>query len=164
MRLLYHHILDRGIVALNRAYAPKICILDGTYAMNRRGPLEGDPIAAGWLVVADNVVALDAVGCHLMDIVPQSVSHLRLAAQEGLGSTQLEAHVLSQPLPQPLIHAFLQPTLMDRIAIFLYRSYFLSKLVFDSPATSLLYKLIGRTPPGKVKSAHPHTYAYPPGD
>jgi hypothetical protein len=131
-------------------------------AMNRRGPLKAtDP--AGWLL-CDNVVALDAVGCHLMDIVPQSVGHLRLAAQEGLGSTQLAAHALSRPLPQPLIHAFLQPTLMDRIAIFLYRSYFLSKLVFDSPATSLLYKLIGRTPPGTVRSAHPHSHAYPAGD
>jgi len=160
-RLLYHHILDWGIVALNRAYAPKICILDGTYAMDRRGPLEGDPIPAGWLAVADNVVTLDALGCHLMGLSAQEVRHIRFAEDEGLGSSDLEQVNLNQPLPPALIQATIQPDLMDRIAIFLYRSYSLSKLTFDSPLTPILYKIIRRTPPGVTQPFHHASYASP---
>ena len=160
MRLLYHHILDYGIVALNRAYKPSIAILDGTYAMDRRGPLEGDPIPAGWMVVADNVVTLDAVGAHLLGVDPHQVRHIRLAEQEKLGTTDLTQVVFNRELPPPVIHSVIKPSLMDWIAIFLYRSYFLSKLAFDSPLTPLAYKLIGRTPPGKLPaeySLHAHT-------
>lgn len=157
MRLLYHHILDWGIVALNRAYAPRLAVLDGTYAMDRRGPLEGDAIPAGWLAVSDDVVALDALGCHLMDLDPHRVRHLQLAAREGLGTTDLAKVRLNRLLPPPAIHATVQPNLMDWIAIVLYRSRLLSRLVFDSPLTGVLYRLIRRTPPGTFAgSAHAH--------
>lgn len=155
MRLLYHHILDWGIVALNRAYAPKIVVLDGTYAMDRRGPLEGDPIPAGWLAVSNNVVAMDAVGCHLLGVEPRSVRHIHFAELEGLGPADLSQVQFNQPLPPPVINSFIEPSMMDRIAIFLYKHKYLSKIVFDSPLTKLLYKLIGRTPPGAIIRYHP---------
>jgi uncharacterized protein (DUF362 family) len=162
MRLLYHYILDWGIVALNRAYHPQLCILDGTYAMDRRGPLEGDAIPVGWLAASDDVVALDAGGCHLLHIDPFDVRHLRMANSEGLGTADL-AHVrLNRLLPSPAIHATVRPNLMDWIAIVLYRSRTLSKLVFDSPLTDVLYKVIGRTPPGVLAPSTPH--AHPAGD
>lgn len=148
MRLLYHHILDWGIVALNRAYKPRITILDAAYAMDRRGPLEGDAIPVNWLALSDNIVTLDAIGCHLLGLDPAFVRHLRFAEQEGLGSLDLQHVQLNQPLPEPLIQATIQPNLMDWIAIILYRSWLLSKLAFDSPLTPLMYKIIGRTPPG----------------
>lgn len=155
MRLLYHHFLDWGIVALNRAYAPQIIILDGTYAMDRRGPLEGEAIPAGWFAVADNIVALDAVGCHLLGVEARSVRHIRFAEDEGLGTADLSKIQLNQPLPPPLIQSVIEPNLMDRIAIFLYKRKYLSKLVFDSPLTGLLYKGIGRTPPGTLLGYQP---------
>ncbi|HUW13267.1 MAG TPA: DUF362 domain-containing protein [Anaerolineae bacterium] len=161
MRLLYHHILDWGIVALNRAYKPRICILDGTYAMDRRGPLEGDPIPAGWMAVSDDVVALDSLGCHLLDMDPHRVRHVRFAAQEGLGTADLARVQLNRELPPPAIHAVVRPNLMDWIAIVLYRSRTLSRLVFASPLTPVLYRLIRRTPPGISYSST--AYAHPAG-
>ncbi|MGA9347870.1 MAG: DUF362 domain-containing protein [Anaerolineae bacterium] len=148
MRLLYHHILDWGIVALNKAIGPRICILDGTYALDRRGPLEGDPVPVGWLVVSDNVVVLDTIGSHLLDVAPRSVRHVYFAEREGLGTADLQQVRLNRELPPPAIHSVIQPNLMDLIAIFLYRSRTLSKLVFDSPLTPVLYQVIRRTPPG----------------
>lgn len=150
MRLLYHHFLDWGIVALNRAYRPQICILDGTYAMDRRGPLEGDAIPAGWMAATDNVVALDALGCHLLGVDPSSVRHIALADREGLGSLDLAQAQLNRPLPEPVIRSVIEPNLMDRIAIFLYKRKLLSRLVFASPLTPILYSIIRRTPPGNV--------------
>lgn len=154
MRLLYHHILDHGIVALNRAYNPRIAILDGTYAMDRRGPLEGDAIPAGWMVVSDNVVALDAIGAYLLGVNPYDVRHIRLAEQEKLGTADLAKIEFNMKLPEPIIHSVIKPSLMDRMAIFLYRSYLLSKLAFDSPLTPIAYKLMGRTPPGKLPAEY----------
>lgn len=162
MRLLYHHVLERGIVALNRALRPQICVLDGTYALDRRGPLEGDPIPAGWLAVSDNVVTLDAVGCHLLGVDPHSVSHIRYAELEGLGSAYLGWARLNRPLPPPAIEAVIQPNLMDWIAILLYRSRALSRLVFASALTPILYRIIRRTPPGVFRD--PTVYAHSPGD
>lgn len=160
MRLLYHHILDYGIVALNRAYKPRIAILDGTYAMDRRGPLEGDAIPAGWMVVSNNIVALDAIGSHLLGVDPLKVRHIRLAAQEKLGTTDLKQVSLNRELPPPVIQSVIQPALMDWIAIYLYRSYLLSKLAFDSPLTPIAYKLMGRTPPGKLPAEYiPHAHS-----
>ena len=163
MRLLYHHILDWGIVALNRAYAPRICILDGTYAMDRRGPLEGDPIPAGWLAVSDNIVVLDAIGCHLLDVSPRDIRHLRFAEDEGLGTTDLTSIRLNQQLPAPAIHSVIKPSVMDWIAIVLYRSWVLSKLAFDSPLTPVMYKIMRRTPPGVIQPMDQTNHAYPAG-
>ena len=154
MRLLYHHFLDHGIVALNRAYKPRLAILDGTYAMDRRGPLEGDPIPTGWMAVADNVVTLDALGSYLLGVDPRTVRHIRLAEQEKLGTADLKQVTFNRELPPPLIHSVIKPALMDRVAAILYRSYWLSKLAFDSPLTPLAYKLIGRTPPGKLPAEY----------
>lgn len=164
MRLLYHHILDWGIVALNRAYKPKIAILDGTYAMDRRGPLEGEAVPAGWLAITDNVVALDAIGAHLLGVDPRSVRHIRYAEREGLGTTDLDKVHLNRLIPSPVIHSVIEPNGMDKVAIFLYRSRMLSKLFFDSPLTPFLYKLIRRTPPGNLQPYNRTAYAHSAGD
>jgi uncharacterized protein (DUF362 family) len=161
MRLLYHHILDWGIVALNRAYRPQLAVLDGTYALDRRGPLEGDPVPVGWLAVSDDVVTLDAAGCHLLDLDPAGVRHLRLAVGEGLGTADLSQVRLNQPLPPPAIHATIQPSPSDRVAMAVYRSRFLSKLVFASLLTPIAYKIMRRTPPGVFRSSI--AYARPAG-
>jgi uncharacterized protein (DUF362 family) len=163
MRLLYHHILDWGIVALNRAYAPQIIVLDGTYAMDKRGPLEGEAVPAGWFAVSDDIVALDSVGCHLLGVEARSVRHIRFAEQEGLGTADLRQIQSNQPLPPPIIQSVIEPNLMDKIAIFLYKRKNFSKLVFDSPLTGLLYKVIGRTPPGTLLGYQPED-AYSTGD
>lgn len=160
MRLLYHHFLDWGIVALNRAYRPQICILDGTYAMDRRGPLEGDPIPAGWMALADNVVALDALGCHLLGVAPLTVRHIAFGDREKLGSVDLAQARLNRPLPDPVIQSVIEPNAMDRIAIFLYKRKLLSQLVFDSPLTPVLYRIIKRTPPGNIQAYQPASHAY----
>lgn len=161
MRLLYHHILEHGIVALNRAIHPKICVLDGIYALDRRGPLEGNPVPAGWLVVSDNVVALDAVGAHLLGVNARHVHHIRLAEKEGLGTTDLSQMNLNCSLPPPVINSVIRPTVIDLAAILVYKSRALSKLVFDSPLTPVLYRLIRRTPPGTFPSET--VYAHPSG-
>jgi uncharacterized protein (DUF362 family) len=163
MRLLYHHILDWGIVALNRAYNPQIVILDGTYAMDRRGPLEGDPISAGWLAVSDNVVTLDTIGARLLDVTPSEVRHIRFAEQEGLGTTDLSQVNMNRTLPLPVIHSVIKPNFMDRVAILIYRSYLLSKLAFDSPVTPLMYRLMKRVPPGTFKTLRNATVTNPTG-
>ena len=86
------------------------------------------------------------------DVDPLSVRHIRFAEREGLGTTNLKEVQLNRELPPPVIHSVLEPNLMDRIAIFLYRSRMLSWLVFASPLTPWLYRLIRRTPPGTFKA------------
>ena len=157
-RLLFHPILDYGITALNRAYRPRIAILDGTYAMDRRGPLEGDPIPADVMAISDDVVALDAMGTHLLGLPVQRIKHIQMAAYEKLGSIDLKSARINQPLPEPVIKATIRPNLMDWIAIILYRNFLLSKLAFDSPLTPFMYKMMKRIPPGTMPSSPSHVY------
>ena len=152
MRLLYHHILDWGIAALNKAYRPQISILDGTYALDRHGPLKGDAIPTGWMALSDNVVALDAFGCHLLGVEASSVRHILFSAMAGMGTLDLDEIELNQPLPLSFIKSRIEPDIFDLISIYLYRSRLLSKLAFDSPFTKIIYKIINRTPPGMINT------------
>ena len=160
-RLMFHPIMNYGITVLNRAYQPRIAILDGTYALDRRGPLEGDPIPTDVLAISDDVVALDAMGTHLLGLPVQRIRHIQMAAYEKLGNIDLKSARINQPLPEPVIKATIRPNLMDWIAIIIYRDFLLSKLAFNSPFTPFMYRLMNRIPPGTMRSAPPPVYENP---
>ena len=84
MRILSHHVLAPGIVALSQLHPPAITIIDATFGLDRRGPVFGDSVPVGRLVVANNVVAADATGARLLGFDPRAIEHLRLAAETGL--------------------------------------------------------------------------------
>lgn len=152
MRLLYHHELDRGIVALNKARSPDLCIIDATYGLDGRGPLYGNPIPLGKLIISNNVVAADAVGAHLLGFNPRRIRHIRFAAQEGLGPLDPANMLLLSPIPVPSHRFHIRRHLFDVAAIITYKNAYLSRLVYDSFVTPLIYRLLRRSPPGIEES------------
>lgn len=78
-RLRLHPQFDWLIWELNRALSPALVVMDGRCALNRNGPLRGDVVATNWLLVADDALTADVLGCRLLGIDPATIPHLRHA-------------------------------------------------------------------------------------
>ena len=84
MRLLYHPILHKGIVAVNKIHKPSISIIDATYGLNRSGPIIGDPIKLNKIFISNDVTSLDILVCSFMGIPFERIDHIRIAKNEFL--------------------------------------------------------------------------------
>jgi len=64
---------------------PHLTIADAVVAMEGNGPAHGHPLPVGVLLASRDAVALDAVGCGALGILPSAVPMIRLAAAGRLG-------------------------------------------------------------------------------
>ena len=98
----HHYDLDRKIVDVLEAYPPDLVIIDGI-TLGRNGAGCPDPYPLGLLIASRNAVAADAVAAHLLGFDPAKITHLRLAAERGLGPCDLaEIEIIGEdikPLP-----------------------------------------------------------------
>lgn len=79
MRLRRHYIFDDAIVAINRALKPAV-LADGTYFLDRNGPMEGDAVRMDLIIAASDAGAFDRYVSELMGFPWQRVKHLRRVA------------------------------------------------------------------------------------
>jgi len=104
-------LLPQGIVDLNKARPVDFSLIDGIYtAEGGEGPWVSHTFRAlrpGLLVAGSDPVAADAVACHLMGFDPlaadftapfsNSLNHIRLAGNHGLGKYRLSDIAYSGP-------------------------------------------------------------------
>jgi uncharacterized protein (DUF362 family)/Pyruvate/2-oxoacid:ferredoxin oxidoreductase delta subunit len=81
---------SRMIVDLNGLVRSRLVVLDAVKAMQGNGPGSGELVDVGLLIVSDDPVAADAVGCRIMGIDPLSVPQIRIAHESGLGNAHPE--------------------------------------------------------------------------
>jgi len=149
MRLLYHPILDKGIVAINKIIGPKISLIDATYGLDGNGPIFGDPIRLDSLIASDNPVAADSLGSRWMGFAPENVNHIRLAEEEGLGSTSVNKTAMNCAMPEPM-NFKVKLNLIDIAGNLINYSSTVNNLVYDSQLTPLIYKVLGRETPKRI--------------
>ena len=100
------HRLMRVFVTVNQAFPQSLQVIDGIVGTNHG--MSGEPKEAGLVMAGTNPIATDAVGMQVMGFDPQanfgtppffiSENHLLLAAQAGLGTTDLEEiEILGEP-------------------------------------------------------------------
>ena len=82
MRLRRHHLFNDAIVAINRALRPAV-LADGTYFLDRSGPMEGHPIRMNLIIAATDAGVFDRYVSELMGWSWRRVPHLRRAASAG---------------------------------------------------------------------------------
>ncbi|MEW6552716.1 MAG: DUF362 domain-containing protein [Actinomycetota bacterium] len=90
----HNYKLHRKFADIYSVIRPDFTLIEGIYAMNH-----GHDCAEGLvgrcaerldvLIGGDDTLAVDAVGCDIMGIDPREVEHLRLAAEDGLGTIDL---------------------------------------------------------------------------
>jgi uncharacterized protein (DUF362 family) len=153
MRILSHHVLAPGIVAQAMVLRPAITIIDGTFGLDRRGPVYGDAIPLNRLIVSNNVVAADATAARLLGFDPSTIEHIRIASEIGLGPIELPAAQTAGEPIRALAQFHLKPTLMDRGANVTYRWRWLTTFVHASPFAKIIYAVTGRRLPSAVANA-----------
>jgi uncharacterized protein (DUF362 family) len=87
MKFVYHAKgISKVIVDINSVLKPNLVVVDGFVAMEGKGPTDGEPVKMDLIVAGRDAVATDATCARIMDIDPHDVSHIRTAAQKGLGN------------------------------------------------------------------------------
>jgi uncharacterized protein (DUF362 family) len=143
MRLLYHKDLDYKLALINKLLKNKIQIIDGFWALDGHGPMEGTPVAAKKILVANDPVAADSAAAYLMNLDKNRIRHIAIAEQYGLGSTNMGRTVFNKDVKNERLSRFTPYKIkMDYLSILLFRSVTLSKIVLDSPITPLIYTFI----------------------
>jgi len=94
-RLIDHdHRLNEKIADLQYVVQPQFIAIDAIMAGEGR-MLTPAPFELGLIIMGNSQVAFDAVCCRIIGVDPMSVEHIRLAAERGFGSTDLDTIEIS---------------------------------------------------------------------
>jgi uncharacterized protein (DUF362 family) len=89
-RLIDHdHALGRKVADLQYVVQPQLVVIDAIVAGEGR-MLTPIPRNLNLILVGNNQVAIDSIGCHVIGVDPLSVEHIRLAHERGFGPVSLE--------------------------------------------------------------------------
>lgn len=141
-RLRLHPDFAEVILAVNDAVRSRVAVVDGMYGLNGSGPMKGDPVELGWMLVADDIGAGARTCCQLMQIPVERARHLRLAQRRGLipDASQLEVNRdLADFTRVPFV---LHRRVTDYPGLLAFHSRPLSYLGYFSPLAGLLHKLL----------------------
>jgi len=73
--------LEVGIADLHRLIIPNLTVVDGTIAMEGRGPFDGDPVKMDLIIAGENEVLVDAVCSCIMGFDPEKIPSIQLCAK-----------------------------------------------------------------------------------
>ena len=131
---------SRMIVDLNGLVRSRLVVLDAIKAMEGNGPGSGDLVDVGLLIISEDPVAADAVGCRLMGIDPLSVPMIRIAHELGIGNAHPESiDIRGDPLEEHIRQEFKLPPRspsdrVPRIVFRLAKDFVVPKPVIDPDA------------------------------
>ena len=90
---LHYDNLDQNIADIAALFRPDLTIADAYLVVKNNGPRGStDPADLAHphqVVVGDDIVAVDAYCASYLDLKPEDVAHIKLAAQGGLGQMDL---------------------------------------------------------------------------
>lgn len=135
-RILHHHHIHQVLVDVNSAIQPNLVITDGTTCMEGNGPIHGFTKELNIIIASNNIVANDIVVAQLMKLTNMNIKHLDNAIAMDLGPKSIDEIELKGENLNNLNDLYLAPPNPDIVTnamASIYRSKFLTKLVFVSP-------------------------------
>jgi len=97
--------IPESILDIVAAVRPSLVIMDGIVGMEGDGPIMGDPVPSGVVVVARDLVAADVTGARLMGMDPEKVPYL-MEAGRFLGQARSELIAQRGEDPERLARKF----------------------------------------------------------
>ena len=98
-RLIDHNqFLEHKIADLQEVIQPKFIAVDGIVA-GQKMMLTPTPFLLGAIVMGTNSCAVDTVGCHMVRVNPNDLTHLKFASQRGFGPMTLDQIEVSGDYP-----------------------------------------------------------------
>jgi len=89
-RLVDHNLfLEHKIADLQAVIQPKFIAIDAITA-GQKMMLTPTPFSMGAIIMGTNSCAVDTVGCHMVNVDPNDLIHLRYSAQRGFGPMDIE--------------------------------------------------------------------------
>ena len=85
--LPYFKLASKNILKVFSIVKPHVGIVDGLFAVEGRGPLQGTPVFHQLALASPDLVLVDALATALAGVDPEKVYYLRLAREMNLGST-----------------------------------------------------------------------------
>jgi uncharacterized protein (DUF362 family) len=148
-RFRYHPRFDYTVLAINKLLKTRIAIYDGTFFLDRTGPMEGDPVPMNLIIAANDPGAGDLVCCEIMGFHPSLINHLRLAQKVGMMPTNLNEVSLNKSLDQFKTHRFaLQRTLKNYVQLIAFNSDLVVRMIANpvtaKPIRKVFYSIFGR--------------------
>lgn len=77
--------IDNSIVDIALTRTPDLAIVDGIIGMEGDGPLNGSAKPFGALIMGNDLLAVDATCCRLMELNPERIGYLIMGYQKKLG-------------------------------------------------------------------------------
>jgi uncharacterized protein (DUF362 family) len=149
MRLRRHYVFDDAIVAINKALKPAV-LADGTYFLDRNGPMDGDPVRMDLIIAASDAGAFDRYVSELMGFPWQRVRHMRRAVALGDMPANLDEISYNISPAEARTHTFhLERKLRHWIALSGFNSRFLTWFGYEAwfgrvVLHALLYAIAGK--------------------
>lgn len=133
LRLHHHYLFDAAILEINRRLPAAQAVVDGTWFLDRGGPLQGTPLRKGLVIGADAIGECDRYLCALMGVDPLGIPHLRHAIEAGYVPRELSA-VAHDPaaLERHRYQAVLHRTPRQRVVRVFFHSRGLTRLMYTS--------------------------------
>jgi uncharacterized protein (DUF362 family) len=143
MRLRNHYFFSKAILEIIRRVSPEIVIADGTYFMDRNGPIRGDTVAMNLTVVADSPGTADHVLTRVMGLDAADYFYLREAMRQGMmpvSADDIDLNARPEDFSCRKFH--LERSKMDWFATAGFHSKWMTKVVYDSPLAGPIHRLI----------------------
>jgi uncharacterized protein (DUF362 family)/NAD-dependent dihydropyrimidine dehydrogenase PreA subunit len=87
------------LVDINSFVKPRLYIMDGIIAMEGNGPMNGDPVKMGLLILSTDPVALDATVCRIIGVNPEYSYTVTIGKEAGLGTyAESEIELVGDPI------------------------------------------------------------------
>jgi uncharacterized protein (DUF362 family) len=103
-------------------------ILDGLWALDGHGPMEGTPVRINKLLISNEPVAADSTAARLMRLDTNKITHLRVAEEFDLGRSDVGTIEYNKDISSECLPAFLlYKTKLDYLSILLFKSELVSK-------------------------------------
>jgi len=146
MRLRNHYFFSRAVLEIIRRVSPEIVIADGTYFMDRNGPIRGDAIEMNLTVVANSPGTADFVLNGIMGLNPSDYFYLRHAMKQGMMPKSLDEIERNADPAEFMCRKFrLERSKMDWFATAGFYSKWMTRIVYDSPLAEPIHTLIRRS-------------------
>ncbi|HUB79444.1 MAG TPA: DUF362 domain-containing protein [Bryobacteraceae bacterium] len=140
MRLRYHPFFDDAILDLNRIVHTRLAIMDGTFMLDRSGPMFGVPIRMDTLIVSRDIRAADLAACRVMGIDPLKVHHLHLAETDLANPPE----IVPAPPPEPARRFELHRSFRHVLVTVAFKRRWAVRLIWDSKLGDLLHQALYR--------------------
>ncbi|MCX6901768.1 MAG: DUF362 domain-containing protein [Verrucomicrobia bacterium] len=90
--------IEKSIVDINVALQPGFAIVDGIEGMEGDGPLRGETVQSGVVIVGDNLTAVDATSARVMGLNAERLSYLQVMQRHGGTLSESRIEQLGEPV------------------------------------------------------------------